>query len=389
MTTYAGHFLLEAQKQGYNVPASVIDKWKQFQKKTAQNWNDKDVYKSYYSYSMSDLQQAYRLYTLALAGEPELGSMNRLKEKKNLSVQARWRLAAAYAISGKTDAANQLITNATDVINPYASSNNTYGDSDRDIAMIMETYLLLGRTDKALHLARKLSHKLSSNYISTQTAAYGLLAMSRLAEKMGSGVVSYDWELNGVKQKTVSSGSVFQEISIKPNKDIRIKFTNKGEGELFVRLIGYTQPLVETNTAQINEGINLHVKYVDLNGKDIDVSSLKQGTEFYASVVVQNVSGEYLTDLTLNQIFASGWEIFNERLFNSNSSQSSSLNYQDIRDDRVYTYFNLNNGYSGAFRVRLQAAYCGRFYLPAVSCSAMYKPEAQSTTLGRWVEVIP
>lgn len=387
VTTYAGHFLIEAQKKGYNVPSSVLDKWKQFQRKTAQSWNRQDLYRSYYSYSMSDLQQAYRLYTLALAGSAELGAMNRLKEMRELSVQARWRLAAAYAVAGKKDAANQLISNEKGTIEKYASSNNTYGDSYRDYAMMMETYLLLGKTEKALELAVEVSESLNSSYISTQSAAYGLIAMAELGNKMGNGPISFEWELNGVKQATGTSGQVFQEIAIRPQEDIRVNFVNKGQGKLYVRLVGRTKPLTD-NTPAFANGLNLYVKYTDLNGKDLDVKSLKQGTEFFANVVIQNVSGEYLTDIALSQIFASGWEIFNNRLFSSGDSSGSTFNYQDIRDDRVLTYFNLNNGYSTSVKVRLQAAYCGKFFLPAVLCEAMYKPDSQSKTQGMWVEVV-
>jgi len=386
VTTYAGHFLVEADKKGYNVPASVLSKWKQFQKKASQTWNKGDLYSSYYSYSMSDLQQAYRLYTLALAGDAELGAMNRLKEKSDLLVQARWRLAAAYAVAGKKEAASQLVSNASGVIDKYSSSNNTYGDSYRDMAMIMETNLLLGKTDKALDLAQKVSESLSSDYISTQSAAFCLIAMSKLAEKMGKGTIAFEWELNGVKQATGATGQVFQEITIKPQPDINIQFTNKGDGDLHVRLIGRARPLVD-ETPAFSNGLNLYIKYSDLSGSEINVKSLKQGDEFYATVIVQNVSGEYLTDIALTQIFASGWEIFNNRLF-GNEDSSVSYNYQDIRDDRVYTYFNLRNGYSASFKVRLQAAYCGKFFLPAVTCEAMYKPATQSKTQGQWVEVV-
>jgi len=50
-------------------------------------------------------QQAYRLYTLALAGQPNLGAMNRLREMKGLSDVARWRLASAYMLAGQKDEA--------------------------------------------------------------------------------------------------------------------------------------------------------------------------------------------------------------------------------------------------------------------------------------------
>lgn len=55
--------------------------------------------------------------------------MNRLKEMQGLSVQARWRLAAAYALAGKKDAALQLTNNASDQVEHYAFSNNTFGSS--------------------------------------------------------------------------------------------------------------------------------------------------------------------------------------------------------------------------------------------------------------------
>ena len=60
----------------------------------------------------SELQQAFRLYTLALAGAPEYGAMNRMKEQPGLSIQAKWRLAAAYALTGKMKPAGELVYNA-------------------------------------------------------------------------------------------------------------------------------------------------------------------------------------------------------------------------------------------------------------------------------------
>ncbi|MEN9919492.1 MAG: hypothetical protein RL662_1928, partial [Bacteroidota bacterium] len=387
VTTYAGHFLLEAKAKGYNVSESAISKWKQFQRKTAQRWNRGDLYNSYYSHSMTDLQQAYRLYTLALANEPELGAMNRLKEMKDLSMQARWRLAAAYLLAGKKDAASQLVNNIPVIVDNYSLYNNTYGSPARDMAMIMETNLLLGNTAKALTLSQQVSKELNSSYVTTQTAAYGLIAMAKLAEKMTKGTISYQWSLNGVNQQSQNTANVLQSIDIKPQDSIAVDFVNKGQADLYVRLVGRTKPLVDKSEA-MSTGLNLYVKYVNENNQDIDITSLKQGTEFYAIVIVQNTSGELITDLALNQIFASGWEIFNNRLFNAGGdSASQTFNYQDIRDDGVMTFFNLGSGYSTTIKVRLQAAYCGRFYLPAVQSEAMYQPQTQGRTKGVWVEV--
>lgn len=102
----------------------------------------------------SELQQAFRLYTLALAGVPEYGAMNRMKEQTGLSIQAKWRLAAAYALTGKMKPAEELVYNVETTVNPYSSMNQIYGSSDRDEAMILETLILMNR-ERMLYNKRK------------------------------------------------------------------------------------------------------------------------------------------------------------------------------------------------------------------------------------------
>ena len=40
------------------------------------------------------------------------------------------------------------------------------------------------------------------------------------------------------------------------------------------------------------------------------------------------------------------------------------------------------------YRVRLNAAYQGRYYLPAVVCEAMYDNSISARRPGQWVEVV-
>ena len=62
--------------------------------------------------------------------------------------------------------------------------------------------------------------------------------------------------------------------------------------------------------------------------------------------------------------------------------------YQDIRDDRVYTYFDLGPNQRKTFKVLLTASYAGSYYLPAVSCEAMYDRAVYTRKKGKVVEVI-
>jgi alpha-2-macroglobulin len=107
------------------------------------------------------------------------------------------------------------------------------------------------------------------------------------------------------------------------------------------------------------------------------------------SVTNPGLRGTY-RELALTRIFPSGWEIINTR--NSELAQSKSasslFSYQDFRDDRVNTFFDLEPGQTKTFRVMLVASYIGRFYLPATVCEAMYDHTVSSRVPGCWVEVV-
>ncbi|MCB0638534.1 MAG: alpha-2-macroglobulin, partial [Lewinella sp.] len=66
-TTYAGHFLLAAQAEGYTLPAGMLDRWERFQSRVAQRWDPEAPELGYAYRGNHQLQQAYRPYTLALA----------------------------------------------------------------------------------------------------------------------------------------------------------------------------------------------------------------------------------------------------------------------------------------------------------------------------------
>ena len=392
ITSYTGMFLTLAQEKGYAVHPNVLNKWKRFQRAAAQNWRMPQEASNWQIWQ-SELQQAFRLYTLALAGAPEYGAMNRMKEQPGLSIQANWRLAAAYALTGKMKPAGELVYNAETTVIPYSSMNLIYGSSDRDEAMILETLILMKRDRDALQQAKKVSQNLAQeNWFSTQSTAFALMAMGRLAEQL-SGTLDFTWNWNGKQQPAVKSAkAVFEkEIATSP-KSGTVSVKNKGKGALSVDLITRTQLLNDTLPA-IADNIRLDVKYTDMAGSPISVEDIRQGTDFMSAVTLSNISGtsDY-SNLALTHIIPSGWEIYNERMIVPEVSSSSTneanvpessagkYTYKDIRDDRVLTYFDLRRGESKTFTVRLQATYAGNFILPAIQCEAMYDAAVQART---------
>lgn len=384
-TNYAGHFLVEAKAKGYSIPSSLLRKWKNYQSRRARNWA-----KGSTRYN-DDLVQAYRLYTLAMSGSPELGAMNRLREDLKLSSRAKWRLAAAYALVGRAEAAKKLIDQEERAATRQ-STYRYYGSVLRDNAMILETLGLLKMQTEGLTLLRAVAEDLSADrWMSTQTTAYGLISVIKFSgvDQTSKGLEA-EYSLNGGGTQTLETATPIKliDVPLDGNSGRNISVVNRGEGVLFARLIKTGRPVAGNETASSN-GLRVSVSYSDRNGNRVDPAQLDQGTTFFADVSVFNpgTRGIY-RDLALTQIFPSGWEILNERLNEiPGSNQVTSFDYQDIRDDRVYTYFDINASQGKTFRVALNASYSGLYYLPALSVEAMYDNTINARIPGQWVNV--
>ena len=387
-STYAGHFLLEAESKGYYVAADMIKRWKTYQKNKALEWRKSDN-RYYYN---TELIQAYRLYSLAIAGAAELGAMNRLRETTDISLQSKWMLAAAYVRAGQPEAAKKIVENLATTIKPYQEMGYSYGSDLRDKAMILETLTLMNEKAKGFEVLKEISKSLSNQgyWMSTQTVAYCLRAVGLFVATEKRGDLSFSYAYSGKTINATSDLPIKQiPLAITGTQKGVVNVNNSSKGSLFVRLLVSGTPARGDEKEESNN-LLVSVDYMDAKKNAVDPSLLEQGKEFMAYVTVKNpgLRGDYM-NLALTQIFPSGWEINNLRLSNDeNTDNIDRGNYQDIRDDRVYTYFDLKSGASRTFKVLLTASYSGSFYLPAINCEAMYDHSIYARTKGREIEIV-
>jgi hypothetical protein len=390
-SSYAGHFLVEAKNAGYNVPSGMIDRFVKYQQQLAKRWSP--TVRVGYSQSENELAQAYRLYTLALARKPEQSSMNRMREIKTLSPEAKWRLAAAYALAGKTETGKELVKNATATATAYNDYSISYGSPLRDESMILETQVLLGDLTNAASNARHIAGQLGNNtWYSTQTTAFSLLSLGKyLGKSKSSGKFTFTYTLNG---KSVNAGSNLSLMQINvPADKVRsgsVSVKNTSGGVLYTRFLMRGQPLLGDASAASNN-LRIDVNYTTPAGEKLNPSNLRQGTDFVAEVIVSHTGSRAYNfkEMALTQIFPSGWEIINTRLHSfAEFSNTSVPEYLDLRDDRVLTYFDIARSTRQVYRVRLNAAYQGKYYLPSVYCEAMYDNSINARVPGMWVNVV-
>ncbi|MBN1926191.1 MAG: alpha-2-macroglobulin, partial [Prolixibacteraceae bacterium] len=380
---YAGHFLLEAEKAGYLVPGNLKNNWLGYMRRSASDFSGNQ------RYSYSRYTQAYRLFLLAKAGEPQISAMNRLRAEKDLDNQTKWLLAGAYSLAGMKEAAYNLIDFRN--MKPDKSYAYCYGSYLREQSIMLQTLVVLNEIDQASKLAMDISKQLSAQtWYSTQSTAYALVALSNMAQATGADkTMEYRLTLNGKTEKQKSKDYIQQiQLNYNDNGNAGLKIENTGEGTLFINLSNEgVKAGVDAGSEE--KGLQLAVGYFDKKFNKIDPETIKQGDDFITKVSVYNKTGIRVSDVALNQLFPAGWEIVNSRLFEtaSGSQKNSAFDYQDIRDDRVYTYFGLGGYETKTFIIHLNASYVGEYILSPVTCEAMYDDSYFAKVPGQKVKV--
>jgi len=347
--------------------------WVGYQKEAANRWIKEG--------SNSDLEQAYRLYTLALAGSPDVGAMNRLKESE-LSNTARWRLSSAYLLVGQKETAQSLVSKASTDVAPWRELYGTYGSELRDEAMILETLVQMGDMTRARPLAEQISNTLSTaSGLSTHETSYALIGLARLANLNG-GDWSMKWSVDGKAATEVKSNKPVIRVAIPVSGTApKVVVENPGSQVLYTRYVQKGVLPLGTETPK-QSGLALVVTYQNLAGVPVQMGQIEHGADLVASVTITNTAGRDLNELALSWLAPSGWEI---------SGLSSGLgreyDYREVRDDRVYTYFDLKAGKSINFTIPVNASYSGRYYVPAVSVEAMYDASLRANNAGQWIDI--
>jgi uncharacterized protein YfaS (alpha-2-macroglobulin family) len=379
-TNYAGHFLVEAKKAGYAVPQDLLTRWLAFEKSAVSSWNESPQDSAY--------DQAYRLYVIGVAGSPDLGAMNRLKEKA-LPAPAAFLLAAAYNAVGQTSMASTLI-NRGGTVASHASDNweETFGSDTRDRAIELMVAVDLQDNARAGSLFDSVAKDLNQVdwWMSTQTTSWALSACARYL----------GWQLPGTTGKVeivwgsgTSTTATFPQAAYSRTQPLAdqaaepIKVTNTGTAPVTPRLFVTANPKPGEESGG-KAGLGLQVSY------DADQGSfdrLPLGTEVSASIRVTNNTRVAQNRLALSYLAPSGWELQNPRL--TLETNTAPADYQDFRDDRILTYFSLKPGESKEFPVKATATYQGKFYLPMVQVEAMYDGTVYARNPGTWVSVQP
>lgn len=374
--------MLEAQKQGYAVPSTFFEAWTNYQRKLASQWR-------YTIISASSTVQAYRLLTLVFAGKPEIGAMNRLRNSEQLTSEAGFFLAHAYAISGNKEIAQELLKQVNNLGQDTENQAVSLSSALRmqAVKLFVKTQLS-GEEKENFALARDIAEVLcSERKLCTQEIAWSLLALhAYLDGRKTDYLPEFSFSIDG-KSLQIKSDFPVWTYTFK-EKVGKTSVFNTSKAPLYVNLVRTFRSQPGEKVEAGSNGLTLSVKYFSSYNKPFHPQKIMQGSDVSIQVVVTNISGKPMEHGALNLILPSGWQVLNTRFNNEeDESQVRSFTWQDIRDDRVYTYFSLSAGETKTFTLKVNASFRGRFFMPAVLVEDMYNPSIQALNPGFFTEV--
>jgi uncharacterized protein YfaS (alpha-2-macroglobulin family) len=388
---YAGHFLVEAQKLGYLLPATLLTDWITYQADASQRWLAGS--------NTHSQTQAYRLNVLALAGKPQMGAMNRLRESGKMSQKARWMLASAYQIAGQPEAANSLTQGlVVDSNQKTINTPETFSSKLGDLGLQLSNLIALDKKQEANQFVEKIAVELNrDDFQSTQGIAWALMAVSRYLAG-DTRHFSAKYALNGQAATDISSNTPFSQQALSDVKPqgAKLEVQNTSGSKLFASVISHGLPKAGKEQS-ISKGLKLNVTYTNIaDSSELDLNDTAeviQGSDIAVTVNISNTSNAKVENLALTLPIAAGWEIHNANysLKSDKANNHSTINqfdHQDVRDDRIYAYFGLAANERKTFRILINASYSGRYYLPAISVAAMYNGKIQAREKGKWINII-
>ncbi len=381
-SVYAAHFLIEAQRVGYEVDKSVMDGLLNFLNTRLKNrqtityyYNQKEQKK------IAPKEVAYSLYVLALAGKPNVPVMNYYKASPQLlSLDSKYLLSVSYAIAGDKQRFSEILPGAFSGEESVAQTGGSFYSDIRDEAIALNALLDVDVNNAqtglmAKHVADKLKAR---SWYSTQECAFSFIALGKMARAANKASVTAEIKVNGKTVGNVADRPVSLTASQLGGTNIEI--LTRGTGRLYY----YWQSEGISTSGDYKEEdsyIKVRKKFFDRTGRIINGNSFRQNDLVIVQVTLENSYSSSVDNIVVTDLLPAGFEIENPRTREIPGmdwiKDASSPTALDVRDDRINLFVDLTNR-KQVYYYAVRAVSPGVYRMGPVSADAMYNGEYHS-----------
>ncbi|OQP62080.1 hypothetical protein A3860_29450 [Niastella vici] len=390
-TVYAGHFLLEAQKAGFEVDKNVLNGILNYLNNKLKN---KETVLYYYNQNdkkkIAPKEVAYSLYVLALAGKPNVSAMNYYKSNAMLlSLDCKYLLSVAYAVAGDKAKFREMLPSSFSGEVSVAQTGGSFYSDIRDEAIALNALIDADPSNAqipvmAKHVADKLKQR---RWYSTQECSFSFLALGKMARAANKATVSADVKVNGKTVGSVEASPL--KLTAKQLGGTNIDITSKGEGRLYYY---WQSEGISVSGAYKEEDnfIKVRRRFFDRYGRTIEGNSFTQNDLVIVQVTVEKAYDGYVDNVVITDILPAGFEIENPRTKEIPGMEwikdAATPVALDVRDDRINLFDDLRNSRQ-TYYYAVRAVSPGNYRMGPVSAEAMYNGDYHSYNGGGVIRV--
>jgi uncharacterized protein YfaS (alpha-2-macroglobulin family) len=386
-SVYSAHFLLEAQKAGFDVDKSLIGTMLGY---INSRLKSHETITYYYNRDQSrrivPKEMIYGLYVLALAGQPNVSSMNYYKANSGLlSLDCKYLLAAAYAIAGDKKSFQEFLPTQFAGEESVAQTGGSFYSDIRDESLAL--YVLVdidpGNPQVPImtkHVMDKLKQR---SWMSTQELAFSFLALGKQARQSAGSTVTADVRVDGHTVATMEANPIkltTRELRGSGGSEPKVDIATHGTGRLYY----YWEAEGISSTGAYKEEDNylkVRKRFFDRFGHPITGTNFKQNDLIIVQLTLERSFNTDVDNVVITDMLPAGFEIENPRTKDlpgmdwiKNQNSPTAL---DARDDRLNLFVDLHS-MRQVYYYAVRAVSPGIYHMGPVSADAMYNGEYHS-----------
>lgn len=375
-SVYAAHFLLEAKKAGYEVNARTVDQLLQYMRFRLQK-REREVlyYNENLKKEIAAKEIAYSLYVLALAGQPQIATMNYYKGNPNmLAIDSKYLLAAAYGLSGQPQQARQVLPAGFNGEKANKAFGGSFYSHIRDAGLSLSALMDMDPGNpQVASLARQVSSYLANQtYLNTQENVWGILALGKIARTANATTATATVWSGGKALMTSNGNTVHTSLKDYINKPVQVQVKGTGNYYYFWEASGIT---ADGSYKEEDSYLQVRRTYYDRNGQPITGNTFKQNELIVVKLTLTAQYNIPVENVVVTDMLPAGFEIENTRLTDMPQmkwiKEQETPDYLDYRDDRL-NLFTTANGKAKEFYYMVRAVSPGTYQLGPVQADAMY-----------------
>ena len=381
-TAYAAHFLQEAQRAGFAVNKTVLDKvlkYLQFRlkKRETEPYQYFDANNLARERTIAKKEIAYSLYVLALAGRQDPVAVNYYRANRPLLAQdSRFLLACTQALTGNQREFRELLpTKFGGETAAHKALDGSFYSPLRDEALVLNALLETDPTNPQITpMATQLSRQLRSagtGYYNTQERAFALLALGKIARRNAGSTATASILVDGKSAGSFSG----KDLTINNVADRTVSLRTAGTGRLYYY---WETEGIRADGKVKEEDAYLRVRrqFLTRTGQPIGTPSFRQNDLVVVKITLAAADAAgTVKNVAITDLLPAGLEIENPRLGAvrelSWAKDAAQPDYLDVRDDRI-NIFTTATGAPKSFYYLARAVSKGVFKLGPVSADAMY-----------------